>query len=47
VHVLHVSTVEEMEYLAGHKDVATVETTPHHLTLEAPVVTSGWARARR
>ena len=36
VHVLHISTVQEMEYLAGHKDVASVETTPHHLTLEAP-----------
>ena len=36
VQVLHVSTVQEMEYLAGHKDVASVETTPHHLTLEAP-----------
>jgi len=36
VHVLHISTVQEMEYLAGQKDVATVETTPHHLTLEAP-----------
>jgi dihydroorotase len=36
VHVLHVSTVQEMQYLAGHKDVASVETTPHHLTLEAP-----------
>jgi len=36
VHVLHISTAKEMEYLAGHKDVASVETTPHHLTLEAP-----------
>jgi dihydroorotase len=36
VHVLHVSTAHEMEFLAGHKDVASVETTPHHLTLEAP-----------
>jgi len=36
VHVLHISTADEMEYLAGHKDVASVETTPHHLTLEAP-----------
>jgi dihydroorotase len=36
VHVLHVSTKQEMEFLAGHKDVASVETTPHHLTLEAP-----------
>src|SRR5215469_6080684 len=36
VHVLHISTLQEMEFLAGHKDVASVETTPHHLTLEAP-----------
>jgi dihydroorotase len=36
VHVLHVSTMQELEFLAGHKDVASVETTPHHLTLEAP-----------
>ncbi len=36
VHILHVSTWQEMEFLAGHKDVASVETTPHHLTLEAP-----------
>jgi len=36
VHVLHISTAQEMEYLGGHKDVASVETTPHHLTLEAP-----------
>ena len=33
VHVLHVSTVEEMAFLAGHKDWASVEVTPHHLTL--------------
>jgi dihydroorotase len=36
VHVLHISTAQEMQYLGGHKDVASVETTPHHLTLEAP-----------
>ena len=36
VHVLHVSTGDEMEYLAAHKDVASVEVTPHHLTLFAP-----------
>ncbi len=36
VHVLHVSTAEEMELLAEYRDVATVETTPQHLTLEAP-----------
>ena len=36
VHVLHVSTAEEMAFLAGHKDFASVEVTPHHLTLAAP-----------
>ena len=36
VHVLHVTTAEEMAYLADHKDIATVETTPQHLTLAAP-----------
>ncbi len=34
IHILHVSTAEEMDYLAGHKDVASVEVTPHHLTLD-------------
>ncbi|GLK68135.1 dihydroorotase [Hansschlegelia plantiphila] len=33
VHVLHISTADEMRYLADFKDVATVETTPHHLTM--------------
>jgi dihydroorotase len=36
VHVLHVSTAEEMAFLAEHKDWASVEATPHHLTLAAP-----------
>ncbi len=36
VHVLHISAGEEMEYLARHKSWASVEVTPHHLTLEAP-----------
>ena len=35
IHVLHISTGEEMEFLADYKDVATVEATPHHLTLDA------------
>ncbi|MCX5497512.1 dihydroorotase [Kaistia dalseonensis] len=35
IHVLHISTAEEIDYLAGHKDVATAEATPHHLTLSA------------
>ncbi len=36
IHVLHVTTAEEIAYLADHKDVATVEVTPQHLTLEGP-----------
>jgi dihydroorotase len=36
VHVLHVTTKEEAAYLAEHKDVATCEATPSHLTLAAP-----------
>jgi len=36
VHVLHISTAAEMDYLSHHKDWATVEVTPHHLTLAAP-----------
>lgn len=36
VHVLHVTTAEEMELLKDHKDIATVEVLPQHLTLAAP-----------
>jgi dihydroorotase len=36
VHVLHVTTKEEVEFLSVHKDVATAEATPAHLTLQAP-----------
>ena len=36
VHVLHISTAAEMAFLATHKDYASVEVTPHHLTLAAP-----------
>jgi dihydroorotase len=36
IHVLHVTTSEEMALLADYKDVASVEATPQHLTLEAP-----------
>lgn len=35
IHVLHVSTADEMPLLAANKDVATVEVTPHHLTLSS------------
>jgi dihydroorotase len=34
IHVLHVSTAEEVRFLADHKDVATAEVTPQHLTLD-------------
>ncbi len=36
VHVLHVSTEEELALLGEHRDVATVECTPQHLRLAAP-----------
>jgi dihydroorotase len=36
IHVLHITTAEEMEFLRDHKDVASVEVTPNHLTLVAP-----------
>jgi len=36
VHVLHVTTEDEMALLAAYKDVASVEVTPQHLTLSAP-----------
>jgi dihydroorotase len=35
IHVLHVTCGEEMDLLAAHKDIASVEVTPHHLTFEA------------
>ncbi|MBB5746647.1 dihydroorotase [Brevundimonas variabilis] len=47
IHVLHVSTAEEITFLADHKDVATVEVTPQHLTLdgdEAYVRLKGYAQ---
>lgn len=36
VHVLHVTTADELPLLAEARDIATVETTPQHLTLAAP-----------
>lgn len=36
VHILHISSSEEMEFLAQHKDIATVEILPQFLTLSAP-----------
>ena len=36
LHVLHVTTAEELPLLAASRDLTTVETTPQHLTLAAP-----------
>ena len=36
IHVLHVTTREEVDFLAMHKKNATFEITPQHLTLYAP-----------
>jgi dihydroorotase len=36
VHVLHITTAEELPLLAQNRDIATVEVTPQHLTLAAP-----------
>ncbi|MFC3230874.1 dihydroorotase [Marinibaculum pumilum] len=36
IHVLHITTAQEMALLAEFKDLATVEVTPQHLTLAAP-----------
>lgn len=36
VHVVHVSTAQEMDFLQANRDIATVEATPHHLTFAAP-----------
>lgn len=36
VHVLHISTAEEMEILKDHRDIASVEVLANHLTLSAP-----------
>jgi dihydroorotase len=35
IHVLHVTTAEEIDVLAQHKDLASVEVTPNHLVLDA------------
>ena len=36
IHVLHITTAEEMDLLRDAKDVASVEATPQHLTLSSP-----------
>lgn len=34
IHVLHISTAEEMSFLMHHKHIASCEVTPHHLTID-------------
>lgn len=36
LHILHITTKEEIEFLAKNKDLITVEVTPQHLSLHAP-----------
>ena len=36
VHILHLTSAEEMKFLTDKKDQCTVEVTPQHLTLHAP-----------
>lgn len=38
IHILHVTTAEEVEIIARHKAVATMEANPQHLTYAAPEV---------
>ncbi len=33
IHVLHITTPQELEFLSANKDIASVEVTPQHLTL--------------
>lgn len=42
IHVLHVTTAQEMALLAQHKNFATVEVLPQHLTLSAPECYERW-----
>jgi dihydroorotase len=38
VHVLHVTTAEEVDLIAAHRAVATMEANPQHLTFAAPEI---------
>ena len=38
IHVLHISTAEEVPILAANKDLVSCEITPQHLTLTGPKV---------
>ena len=47
IHVLHVTTPAELEFLGRNKDIATCEVTPQHLTLAGRRPISGWAATPR
>ncbi len=34
IHILHISTKEEIEFLRDYKHIVSIEVTPHHLTLD-------------
>ena len=36
IHILHISTAEEMDFLKHHRNFVSTEVTPQHLTLAAP-----------
>lgn len=36
VHILHITTAQEMDFLRDHKDIASAEVLVNHLTLSAP-----------
>ena len=36
IHILHISTAEEMEFLKNHRELVSTEVTPQHLSLSAP-----------
>jgi dihydroorotase len=38
VHILHVTTAEEVDIIAAHRAVATMEVNPQHLTFAAPEI---------
>ncbi len=47
VHVLHISTADEIPLLEANKDLITAEATPHHLTLSADDYAPARARCCR
>lgn len=42
VHILHLTTREEMEFLKNKKEIATGEVTPQHLLLDSPSCYEKW-----